>query len=510
MNWTKFRDQLFDIFDLEPNSSVLSHSVNRFMYIVIFISTAGVILESIESLGALRPTIEIIEDLALFIFSIELIFRLLVIDLLFRNYKQFWERLLIVFYYLIDFAAILPPIILLFEMHAHFDYFLTLRLIRVFKAFRHDHSIEFILRAIVKKKNELFKSAVLTVVFTVFFAVMLFEAENDFQTLHKSTEQNFKDIPTTIFWALNHFFEEVSGFGNFTPRTTFGQILGMVIGFMKVAIVIIPTGIIATGFIEVVEEDKLKSKFEQLKAVFRHRFNSILGKNLLLRYFTILEIKNALYISEDQIYKTIADKNGLRIRTIQQGAEFAVQTNIIEFYEFGKLTRYGYFLEQPKAPYLIISPDSLMHPNLGYLAYCLAVCLDSNAISVERYAQNALNPEQEFDFHHTEHFDFQVLRGRQESKRRKKLSEAQMAFEDFWTDTKKQAQKKQTFLLQAIPLEEDFRIEQVNSKNCLFSRLGKELYAADEHLRLIQINVALLYKAFDYQLVRKITAEIGV
>lgn len=510
MNWTKFREHLLDIFDLEPNSSVLSRTVNQLMYVIIFISTAGVVLESIEGLGALRPIIELIENFVLIIFSIELIFRLLVVDLLFRQYTKFWERLLVVFYYLIDFAAVLPPIILLFEMHAHFDYFLTLRLVRVFKAFRHDHSIEFILRAIVKKKNELFKSAVLTVVFTVFFSVMLFEAENDFQTIHKATEQNFKNIPTTILWALNHFFEEVSGFGDFSPKTPFGQFLGMVIGFMKVAIVIIPTGIIAIGFIEVVEEDKLKEKFYELKAVFRPRFNPVLGKNLLLRYFTILEIKNALYISEDQIYKTIADKNGLRIRTIQQGAEFSIQTNIIEFYEFGKLTRYGYFLEQPKAPFLIISPDSLMYPNLGYLAYCLAVCLDSNAISVERYALNALNPEQEFDFHNTEHFDFQVLTGRAETKRRKQLDEATIAFEDFWTNAKQQAQKKQTFLLQAIPLQEDFRIEPINSRNCHFSKLGTALLEADEHLRVIQINLALLYKVFDYQLVKKIAAEIAL
>lgn len=508
MNWNAFRWYLTDVFDLEPDSSAASRLTNQVIYLLIFVSTFGVILESVESLSAWHPYIKAFETAVMLVFLLEFLLRLLVLDKLYAQHRQTWERAVLTFYLLIDLCSILPPVLLLLYSDQHFDYFMSLRLLRLFKAFRHDHSVEFIIRAIIKKKQELLKSAILTFVLTLFLSVLLYEAENDFTAAGEHVSTHFKDIITTILWSFAAFVDEVSGFGEFKPVTPFGQLVGGLIGFMKIAIVVIPTGIIATGFLEVIEDDKRRAKYGLLTKAFRKRYNKILGIEVHEKPHTLLEIKNALSIHEQDLYQIAEERLSFRIRSSLSTQPQSTETNLIEFFGYGEMTHYGVRICQPESGLLIVSPDGLEYRSISYIAYCLAELLPAHLVADERFSKNSLNANFEYDFDNCAHYGWRCAEGpRGERRRRARLSMGERAFEDFQTDILTLIPKRRVILLQAKAIEPPFQLikaSQIEFKSKLVRWLleqGSEVYA-------LQIRKQKLDEAMDFELINEMKQAV--
>jgi voltage-gated potassium channel len=526
MNWNKFKLYLIDVFDLEEDTNKASLITNRIIYILIFLSTIGVILETTEISQAYLSYIEAFESVVMFIFLIEFLMRILITKELFKKHKTFGERSVLIFYYIIDFASVVPPIVLLFGAHHHFDYFMSIRLLRLFKAFRQDHSVEFIIRAIIKKKKELFKSAVLTFIFTMFLSVMLYEAENDFvntdETVSHAAQSNFKNIMTTILWSFSVFVDEVSGFGDFRPITPFGQVIGGLIGFMKIAIVVIPTGIIATGFLEVIADDELKEKRKLLLQAFRQHKNKSLGISLYEPPHSLSELQNSLNIYEQDIYRLATDRKYFRIRATEEN-------NLIEFYAYGyefwdnelqidlqekcvfRGTEYGIKRTDVKSSVLLVCPDSLEFQSIGYLSYCLAEMLNADWVSNEKFSKHSLNAQYEFDFDKNGLFTREkptFSSPIQEKRWYKKLPLHERAFENFLSDISQSSanSNKKIVLVQAKDLSQPFLIQE--AKQCNYTDLTKWLLLLNPQTMVLQFDKKILTKPLDFELLKEIRKQL--
>lgn len=521
MIWKKFKHYLIDVFDLEEDTNPASRLTNQIIYALIFLSTVGVILETTAWAQPYLHYIELFESVVMVVFLVEFLMRLLITRELFLKYRQFGERVVLFFYYLIDFASIIPPIVLLIGAHHHFDYFMSIRLLRLFKAFRQDHSVEFIIRAIIKKKKELFKSAVLTFIFTLFLSVMLYEAENDFintdEAAAHSAQSNFNSIITTILWSFSIFVDEVSGFATFKPVTPFGQVIGGMIGFMKVAIVVIPTGIIATGFLEVVADDELKQKRKLLLQAFRKHKNKILGIELYEPPHSLSELQNALNLYEQDIHRLASDRKYFRIRATEE-------KDVVEFYAYGyeywdnellrgekrdcafQGTEYGIKRNDERARLILICPDSFEFQSIGYISYCLAEMLNADWVSNEKFSKNSLNAQYEFDFDKNELITLPkpVFYSPHEEKRwYKKLSPPEKAFWMFLEDISHSLKNdKRIVLVQAKDLDVPFIIQE--AKDCLYTPLTKWLFEKDEKAIVLRLNKKVLRQPIDYELIKQI------
>jgi voltage-gated potassium channel len=438
---------LADIFDLHPKKTPLSRSVNTFIYVVIVLSTIAVILETIASLAAYKPMLESFESVVLAVFLVELLLRLAATPEVFRRHQAIGERITILLYYLVDILAILPPIILLFDQEKHFDYFTSLRLLRMFKLFRHDHSVEFIVRAIMKKRTELVKSAVLVAILTLFMSVLLYEVENNFQIKAEAGKQvsKFSDILTALIWSLDMFMDETSGYGEFRPITSLGKVIAGFIGFMKIGIVIIPTGIIASGFIEVIAEEQMEEKYDLLCAAFRKKYNEELCDDLYEQPHTLLTVKNALNITDADFYKILEKKNGFRIRSVLSSAsERYNDTNLLEFFGYGEFTAYGVRHIEPSA-HTLVCPNNFEDKGMSYFAYVLSVALKSDIIFNEKYRRNSMNPAYDYNFLHTpNYFNFSAAEVIQDKKALKNMRKQDKAFFAFMTDLRLAVQKRES------------------------------------------------------------------
>lgn len=73
---------------------------------------------------------------------------------------------------------------------------------------------------------------------------------------HEMQPKLFSDIPSTLWWAMVSL--TTVGYGDIYPITAIGKILATIVSFLGIAIVALPSGIIAAGFVE--ESAKMKDK----------------------------------------------------------------------------------------------------------------------------------------------------------------------------------------------------------------------------------------------------------
>lgn len=502
-----------DIFDLNPKTSLLVKRIDNFIYVIILISTLVVTLETIVPMEYL-PNLHTFETLVTFIFVLELLFKLSVVHILFERHQKLWERVLLVAYLLIDIAAVVPPIIFLFNKGVHHDYFLTLRLLRIFKAFQHDHSIELIIRAIIKKQTELVKSALVVIVTTIFLSVLLYEVENDFEfgAVGEQSKTKMKDIFTAMTWAFAVFVDDATGHidGGLSPSTSLGKLIAAIIGLLKIGIVVIPTGIIATGFMEVVEENKLQGQYKLLKEAFRKKFNDILGMEIFERPRTVFTLKDALFIHENNLFTIMENTKGFRVRAVQSDEqEKYVDTNLIEHYAYQELTDYGGKIDRADGKHIIISPNSNADVGIGYFSYCLSELLHADFVSNELYQKNSLNIRYDFDFLNNElywkdeHLEMSKLQF-------KKLPSKHQALFRFKEDILKLKEYQHIIILEVAPLQvEDFAIEKMSVGTCQHQLL-MWLCSHSENVFSIKIRQKLLENYTYFDCVKRLSEEVKV
>ena len=85
---------------------------------------------------------------------------------------------------------------------------------------------------------------------SVFIVIVLMLAASlcMYSAEHEAQPDSFKNAFSGIWWSMSTIF--TVGYGDISPITTVGQIMGIVISFLGVGAVAIPTGIISAGFVE--------------------------------------------------------------------------------------------------------------------------------------------------------------------------------------------------------------------------------------------------------------------
>ncbi len=525
----KFRQELISLFELKEDSPLWHKRIDKGIYLLILLSSFGVILETILTIKqnlTLLNTLLIFEDIAMTIFVIELMLRLSVIKELYAHCKTGWERFMFIFYILIDFMAILPAVLFAIGSQHH-DYFLTLRLLRVFKVFRHDDSVELVLRAILIKKDILFKTAIIILITTVFLSVLLYEAENKFEfgfnkanpnllaqsedvVLEAAELTQFTDIWASMVWCFSMFVGDLAGYieSGFMPTTPIGRFVAGILGFLNIAIVVIPTGIIASGFLEVLEVKKVASQHIILEEAFRPKYNPILGIKVYERPRTMFTLQNALYIHQNNLFKILETRPGFRLRSVQSDAnEKYGDLNLVEYFGYGTLTTYGVQRAVPEAKATIICPEAFAQKGIGYFSYAISELHQSNLISNELFQSNSLNKAFDTSFLINEHYhqDFELPT----SKRALKNTALDIqGIYHFKKDIQTLSAGKPCLVFMAENQDEDYKIEKIEGDLGQANDLLQWLTHQKIESYLITINTRKLDEYSFYELIKEVDENL--
>ena len=258
MSLAERRRRVYEIVEIGAAGDLLSRAYDLFYTLTIVLNLTATVLDTYDAIhakyGALLSMIEFITVTA---FAVDYVLRIYTADFHYRGLsrgKAAWK-------YAVSFGGVVDilsflPVYLPFFFPSGAAAFRLVRVIRIFRLFRinaYYDSLNVITSVLSSKKNQLISSVSIILVLMLASSLCMYSLENEAQP------EVFSNAFSGIWWAASTLL--TVGYGDIYPVTTMGRILGIVITFLGVGMVAIPTGIISAGFVE--QDTRLKRLSEQ-------------------------------------------------------------------------------------------------------------------------------------------------------------------------------------------------------------------------------------------------------
>lgn len=134
--------------------------------------------------------------------------------------------------------------------------FRMIRIVRIFRLFRinayHD-SLSVITEVLNNKKQQLISSVFIITILMLASSLCMYSLE------YEAQPDVFENAFSGIWWATSTLL--TVGYGDIYPITIPGKILGIIIAFLGVGMVAIPTGIISAGFVDQYSNIKKRAEY---------------------------------------------------------------------------------------------------------------------------------------------------------------------------------------------------------------------------------------------------------
>ena len=213
-----------------------------------------------------------LEGATVLFFAIDYVLRLITADKMYPEKNRTMSIVSYIFsgYGIIDLLSFLPYYLPVFfpSGAAAFRLFRVARVFRLFRINAYYDSLGVIGRVLTNKKNQILASVFIIFMLILASSLCMYGLE------HEAQPDVFKNAFSGMWWATSTLL--TVGYGDIYPVTLAGQILGIIIAFLGVGLVAIPTGIISAGFVEEYQKVKKIQDIEKEEAI---HFIEVLIKN---------------------------------------------------------------------------------------------------------------------------------------------------------------------------------------------------------------------------------------
>ena len=217
--------------------------------VLILLNIVAVCMESVSSLRDRFATAFLVfEALSVAIFSLEYIIRLWSCTVDNRYSHPLWGRLkhATTLLLLVDIIAIVPSYLWFLNLDLRVVRVLRMiRVIRVGKLARYSRALQTLGRVVSRTKDELLVSVSVLLILVFVGSCLMYFAEGTVQP------GAFPSIPATMWWTVITL--TTVGYGDVYPITTMGKAIAGLLALLGVGLVAMPTGILASGFVEEVQ-----------------------------------------------------------------------------------------------------------------------------------------------------------------------------------------------------------------------------------------------------------------
>ena len=273
------KERVFEILQIGNHKDWLSRFFDILIISLILINIIVSICFTFEGLSRYFPLFRVIETVTVICFTIELVLRLWTADFFYGEGSiKSPLRYLISFNGIVEFWSILPfylPIIFPKGVIA-FRMFRVVRMLRLFQANTYSDAMSTIFIVVKRKRNQILSSMVMIFVVMVMASMVMYGFE------HESQPEIFKNAFSGLWWATSALL--TVGYGDIYPITPWGEAASILITFLGVGMVAIPTGILSAGFTEYEKEQRaaqlLKQKTRYAKNHKRIGFCPYCGEQL--------------------------------------------------------------------------------------------------------------------------------------------------------------------------------------------------------------------------------------
>lgn len=246
------KERIFDIIQIGNTGDWPSRSFDVAILVMILLNLMIAILQTFHVPDGINSWMGRLEFVTVVCFTVEYVLRVWTADLLYPEMKPAASRLKYVFSFsgLIDLLAFAPywmPMFFPMGIVA-FRMFRVVRILRLFQINAYSDALSAITDVLKSKKDQLFSSIFIILVLIMASSLCMYSLE------HEAQPDVFQNAFSGIWWAVSTLL--TVGYGDIYPITTAGRIFGIIITFLGVGMVAIPTGILSAGFVE---------KFSELK-----------------------------------------------------------------------------------------------------------------------------------------------------------------------------------------------------------------------------------------------------
>ena len=252
--------RIFDIIQIGNRSDLPSRAFDVVLAVNIVVNILVLFAQTFDSLEFLEPVLGVLEALTISFFIIEYILRIWTAGYLYpeESYGTAVKRFLLSFDGVVDLLTILPAAFL-----SGFVAFRMLRVVRIFHLFRINttyDSFNVIKAVLYDKRNQLAFSLFIILILMLAASLFMYGVEHDAQP------DVFRNAFSGIWWSVSTLL--TVGYGDIYPITPLGKGMAIVIAFLGVGTVAIPTGIISAGFVE--QYTKLQSSSSSQEQISLH------------------------------------------------------------------------------------------------------------------------------------------------------------------------------------------------------------------------------------------------
>lgn len=304
IEWTKRKKRVFEIIEVGNDLDHVSRLYDFINAFSIVINLTASIMYTFSPLREQYGTILVfIESVTVAFFAVDYFLRVWTAKFIYPDLKEIHaiRDYMCSSTGVVDLLSFLPYFLPIF-FPTGLVAFRMIRIVRIFRLFRinaYYDSISVIKEVIKGKRQQLISSVFIISVFMVAVSLCMYSVENEAQP------EVFSNAFSGIWWAASTLL--TVGYGDIYPVTDLGKALGILIAFLGVGMVAIPTGIISAGFVD---------QYATIKKRIEYGYEADL-------HFIKIRIKEKDSWVQKQIYE-LALPTGVIIAAIQRREELLI------------------------------------------------------------------------------------------------------------------------------------------------------------------------------------------
>lgn len=258
------RRRIFEIVEIGAADDLLSRGYDFFGSLVVVLALAASVAATFDGAearcGALLDTVELATSA---FFAVDYVLRVWTARCLYPTLTpgKATVRYVSSIGGLIDLASFLPTFLPVFfpSGMVAFRMFRVVRIFRLFRINAYYDSLHVITEVLRSKRQQLLSSVFIILTLMLASSLCMYSLE------HEAQPEVFRNAFSGIWWSVSTLL--TVGYGDIYPITTAGKIFGIVITFLGVGMVAIPTGIISAGFVDQYSRIKRISEYGQASDV---------------------------------------------------------------------------------------------------------------------------------------------------------------------------------------------------------------------------------------------------
>lgn len=234
--------RIFTIIQVGNLSDLPSRAYDLMLVAAIAVNIFIAIFDTFPQALPYKQAIWWIECVTVVLFAIDYVLRIWTADYLYEDRTPLKARLRFIFSWegLVDLLSCVP--FLVASGGGALRMFRIVRILRVFRIHHYADPLRVIGEVLQRKKGQLLSSIFIVLILMTASSLMMYNLEHDAQP------DVFQNAFSGFWWAANTLL--TVGYGDIVPITMAGKICGMVLTFLGVGMVAIPTGILSAGFVE--------------------------------------------------------------------------------------------------------------------------------------------------------------------------------------------------------------------------------------------------------------------